>query len=198
MSGLTTAVTIASAVASAVGAFSEASAAKKQAKAQSQIAANNAIIANNNAQYQEQRAKDAIARGQTEANQRRRQISQLEGQQRSSLAGAGVAIDSGSPLDVLNDTQVLGNEDIQTIQTNANNEALGYRMNAYNYRASGDSSKVESSLYSSKASSINPTFSAASSALSSASSISSKWNSFGSTERDVYNSVNNPANRSFY
>lgn len=188
MSGVTTAtyIAIASAAATAYGAYSEADAAKKQAKAQSRVAANNAIIAENNAKYQETRARDALDRGQTEANQRRRQIAQLEGTQRSSLAGAGVSINSGSPLDVFSDTQMLGNQDIATIKKNSENESMGYRMNAYNYRASGDSATAESNMYSSKASSISPTISAASSALSSASSVSSKWNTFSDTSSQNY------------
>lgn len=215
MSGVTTAtyIAIATAAAAAYSAYSEADAARKQAKAQSRIAANNAIIAENNAKYQEVRAKDALDRGQIEANQRRRQIAQLEGTQRSSLAGAGVSIDSGSPLDVFNDTQLLGNHDIATIKKNSENESMGYRMNAYNYRSSSATSSGESSLYASKASSIDPLMSGASSALSSASKISSKWDSFGATSAgisswangsgygtgvDVYNSVNNPANSSFF
>lgn len=189
MCELTTALAIASAASTAIGSFSEASAAKQQARAQSQIAANNAIIASNNAQYQEERAKDSIARGATEANQRRRQIAQLEGSQRAAYSGAGVVLDSGSPLDVFNDTITLGNEDINTIKKNSESEAMGYRMNAYNYRAGGATSSVESSLYGAKADSINPYVSAASSALSSASTISSKWDSFSApTSTNYYSS----------
>jgi hypothetical protein len=213
MCELTTALAIASTAASAIGAFSEASAAKEQAKAQSKIASNNAVIAANNAAYEEKRAADALKRGQTEMNNRRRQIAQLDGSQRASAAGAGVAIDSGSPLDVFSDTITLGQQDVNTIKTNADNEAMGYRMNAYNYRAGSATASAESSLYASKASSIDPLMSGASSALSSASKISGKWDSFGATSAgvsswangsgygtgvDVYNSVNNPANSSFF
>jgi len=163
----------------AYSAFSGAAAQKAQARAQSQIAANNAIVAENNAKYQERLASDAIRRGNEEKEQIRRKISQLEGSQRASFAGAGVTLDTGSPLDILSDTNELGNRDVKTALENAKREEYGYRMGAYNYRATGQNSLAESSMYSATAKSISPAMSAAGSALSSAGSISSKWDTFG-------------------
>lgn len=165
----------------AYSAFSDASAQKARAKAQSQIAANNAIIAENNAKYAETQAADARDRGAKEADNLRRKLAKIEGSQRAGYAAAGVTLDTGSPLDILQDTNYLGNEDITTTLKNADREAMGYRMGAYNYRSQGANATAESNMYRSTASGINPYMSAAGSLLSSASTISSKWNSFGSS-----------------
>lgn len=171
---------IASAAFSAYGAYSDAANARTQAKAQAQIARNNAIVAENNAQYEDKRAKDALDRGNTDANNLRRRVGQVEGTQRAAFAGGGVSLDSDSPLDILSDTVTLGQQDVGSTLKNAQRESYGYRMGAYNYRSQGNNFTASANAYQSQASGISPIFSAFSSALGSSGNISSKWNSFGS------------------
>jgi len=165
----------------AFSAFSDASAQKQVARAQSQIAANNVIIAENNAKYSEQQGADAKARGLKDADALRRKLAAIEGSQRAGYAGAGVTLDTGSPLDILSDTNTLGNMDISTTLDNAEKESFGYRMGAYNFRAQGANSQAESNIASAKAKSISPTMAAAGSLLSSAAGVSSKWGTFASS-----------------
>lgn len=169
---------IASALFSVAGAFQDASAQKKAAKVNAQISANNAIISEENAKYEQRRAQDARDRGQKEALDVRRRMNTLAGKQRSAFAAGGVAIDSGSPLDTLSDVYSLGNEDVFTTYENADREAKGYEMSAYNFRNQGVQNTNQSLIYRTQAANINPAFSALSAGISKASSVAEKWDAF--------------------
>lgn len=68
-------------------------------------------------------AKDAakLVRQQEkeQINERARQARKLMSQQKSSFLKSGIYFDSGTPLDVLNETYDFMNEDIQAIQNNS-------------------------------------------------------------------------------
>jgi hypothetical protein len=70
----------------------------------------------------------------SEFNQRLK-TAQLKGTQTARMAANGVALDSGSALDVLTSTDVMGEADANTIRDNAGKEAYGYKSQAANYRA---------------------------------------------------------------
>lgn len=114
-----------------------------------------------NAQIADMQAKDAIARGQSAEFNSRLKTSQLKGAQVASMAAHGVALDSGSPLDVLTSTDVMGEQDALTIRNNAVKEAWGYDVQAANFRAKADSS--------------NPWAAGIGSLLGSAGTVASKW-----------------------
>jgi hypothetical protein len=158
-----------------MGAVQDASAAKKTAKANAQISANNAIVAEANAKYEDNRAADARRRGQADANILRRRLAQVEGKQRSGYAGGGVMVDTGSPLDILVDTNTLAGYDIFTTIDNAEREAYGNEQSAYNFRAEGTNYTNQSSLYRSQAAGISPLMRGISAGISGASGVSSKW-----------------------
>lgn len=171
---------IASTAFEVVGAFQEASAQKQAAKANAQIAANNAIVSEQNAKYEQQRAADARSRGQKEAADLRRRMNSFAGSQRTSFAGSGVTVDTGSPLDTLSDVYTLGNEDVFTAIDNSEREAYGYDMSAYNYKNQGVQNTNQSMMYRTQAANISPGMKALSAGLSGASTVSTKWDAFKS------------------
>lgn len=73
-------------------------------------------------------AEDALKRGVQEEEAQRRKTAALAGRQQAVLAASNVDIGSGSPLDILADTAVLGELDAQTIKGNAAREAAGYQQ----------------------------------------------------------------------
>lgn len=126
--------------------------------------------ATNNSIIQERLAVDAIERGRTEEQLHRIKIGQLKGQQINAFAKNGVETDSGSPLDILSDTAMIGELESLTIRNNAEREAYGYRVNAQNYSASAANSRTAASTAKSSANTA-----AFGTALSTAGSVSDKW-----------------------
>lgn len=92
-----------------------------------------ARVARQNARLENERAKDAIERGTTEAQRYQRRLSQEQGQQNAALAANGIDITFGSAADVRGDTAMFGREDTGTIYENAFREARGYEINAANF-----------------------------------------------------------------
>lgn len=116
------------AVISAVGTAASAQASASQAAYQAQVARNNQIIANRN-------ADDALKRAAVEEDKTRTRTASIMGQQRARLAGQGTALDEGSPLDIQMDTAGLGELDALTMRNAGEREAYGFRTQAMNYGA---------------------------------------------------------------
>lgn len=93
-----------------------------QGKRDAQTAETNQRLANLQAQ-------DALLRGTKDEARYRRQIAMIAGQQRADLGARNVTA-SGTALDILGDTAMVGEEDLQTIHNNAAREAWGYRNQA--------------------------------------------------------------------
>jgi hypothetical protein len=123
--GLSTAGTVASAVGSV-----------QQGQFQSQVAKNNALA-------QQYMVDDALARGRRDEQEHRYKVAAIKGQQRAAFGASGVALDSGSPLEVLGDTAMLGELDALTIRTNAQREAYGHQAAKANYLADSQLSKTK-------------------------------------------------------
>lgn len=139
-SWLGTASTIASIAGLGLQAFSsyQSSQATKQSyDYQSAVARNNAITA----EYQ---AEDAIKRGQLSEEQQRRKTMMLKGTQTARLAANGIDISEGSPLQILSDTDWMGEQDALTIRDNANREAWGYRVQGQNSTSNSTMLKARS------------------------------------------------------
>jgi hypothetical protein len=85
--------------------------------------------AKTNAALSEAQANDALLRGTIEESRYRRQIAQIAGRQRAEFGARNVAA-SGTALDLLADTAGVGEEDAQTIRSNARRQAWGYRNQA--------------------------------------------------------------------
>lgn len=150
---------------SAMGAYSQAKGQKAALKAESQVQANNATLA-------EWQAEDAIARGETAAVQVQQQGAQMLGRQRASMAANGVDLSYGSAMQVINDTDYLTAVDASQTMANASREAWGYRMEA---RQMADRSRAASA----GASQISPWLAAGTSLLGSATQAASRWYSSG-------------------
>ena len=93
---------------------------------QAQVARNNQIVAN-------QLAEDALRRGEAEEARSRLATRRLKGRQRTVLASNGVFLDEGSALDIVSDTDLLGEQDALTIRNNAEREAAGFRARAADF-----------------------------------------------------------------
>ena len=100
-------------------------------------------IYNQNAQYADLQANDAIQRGEIDAKKMHRKTEQVIGAQRTSFAAQGVDVNKGSAIDVQADTAYLGELDALTIKSNAAKEAWGYRVQGADYRARGKTAKRE-------------------------------------------------------
>jgi hypothetical protein len=106
-----------------------------------------------NAKNSEQRARDATARGEQEAGERRLKTRLLIGSQRAALAGNGVDLQDGTALELVADEAMFGAIDEDRIRSNAAREAWGYRVDAtnsrnrgYQARTSGNQQRVGSYL----------------------------------------------------
>lgn len=116
---------IAAAVNQGVAARSNAVAQQNALNYQAQVSANNAKIA----QWQ---AQDALQRGARTEQTQRLKTAQLKGAQRASLAARGISLDEGSALNLLQDTDFMGDLDVATIQDNTTKEAWGFENQANN------------------------------------------------------------------
>jgi hypothetical protein len=80
-----------------------------------------------NAEVADLQAEDAIDRGKKAVGDHKKAVKGLIGEERANLAAQGIALDSGSALDVQTTTATLGALDELTIKNNAAREAFGYR-----------------------------------------------------------------------
>lgn len=113
---------------SVMGQMQAGDAAAKSAEYNAAVARNNQIVA-------DRQADDAVKRGQVAEDEQRRKTAQIKGAQRAALGASGVALDSGSPLDILGDTAAFGELDALTIRNNASREAYGYKVQGMNFAA---------------------------------------------------------------
>lgn len=100
-----------------------------------------AAVAGRNAQQAEYMAQDATARGEQQADSERRKVGYKIGAQRVGIAASGVDVGAGMGLDIIGDTALLGEMDVQIIRQNANREAEGYRNQAANFKHEQRASK---------------------------------------------------------
>ena len=128
MVGLATASAVVTSGASLFGSLQSADAQAASAAYQAQVARNNQTIA-------EQNATEAQDVGLVREQAQRQNTASLIGSQRAMLAGAGLDVNSGSPLDVQSDSAKLGELNAQTIRHNAALEAYGYQTQASNFSA---------------------------------------------------------------
>lgn len=118
--------------ASAASAQMQGQAAAQQYQYQAAVADINRQTAQRNQALAEQNAAYVEASGAKLQEDRARRIRSTIGAQRAALASNGLIIDSGSGLDLQNDTANLGGLAIAEIRTNAGRQASGYRIAGYN------------------------------------------------------------------
>ncbi len=146
----------------AAGALLSAKSASDQAQAQKDSATYQASVNANNAQIAEWNAESVEDQGRTAVENSQQQTAQLKGSQRAALAANGVSLGEGSALDILTSTDYMGERDALTIRDNAARQAWGYRTQGQSYTDN-------SNLLTNTAASISPNQAAGTSLLTSAS-----------------------------
>jgi hypothetical protein len=150
------------------GAFSSALGAANESKYNKAAYEYQAAVARNNAQIDDYRATDALERGALDVNKHQLKVAALKGSQRAAFAARGLALDEGSALNILRDTDYLGDVDAATITDSAAREAWALREQSKGGRANA-------AMLSSRAASESPLRSAATSLLSSGGSVAKSW-----------------------
>lgn len=110
------------------GAIRASSAASNESRFKSQVASNNTIIANQNADI-------ALEKGRADVKDQRRLTKQRIGLQRAQLAGQGFDVSQGSSIDILSDTASLGELDVLRIEADAQNKARNLRNTALGFES---------------------------------------------------------------
>lgn len=164
MSGGISASTVVMGVAAGMSAYGS----YQSSKANKAATAYQAGVSANNAQIAQWQAQDALQRGATAEQQQRLRTAQLKGSQRARLAASGVALDYGSALNILEDTDYMGEQDALTVRNNAAKEAWAYRNQAAG--ALSDSSMLQS-----RANAESPGLAGFSSLLTGAGLVASRW-----------------------
>ena len=163
---------------SMIGQSNAAAASAGQANYQAQLARNNQMVAEWNAQR-------ALEQGRVAEQQQRFKTAQVIGAQRAALASQGGDVNSGSPLDIVGDSARAGEFDAQTVRNNAAMQAYGFRVQAANAGA-------QSNLYSANAANATAAlpFALGSSLLGGASSLFGKG--LGFCGKGYFNQDPNP------
>jgi len=125
-------------------------------------------VARNNAQLAEWQAQDALERGaQTKQGIQLKKV-QIRGRQEAVMASRNVALDEGSALNILTDTDLMGARDEAMAIDNANKEAWALRNQAAGYRSSAG-------FLQSRADSQSPGLDALGTALTATGRVASSW-----------------------
>jgi hypothetical protein len=132
---------------------------QNQAKAMEQVARNNQTMA-------EYEAVDAQRRGEEAAQEALRRTRGLGGTQRAMMAARGLDLSSGTPAELLMQTEMFGEQDVNTARFNAAREAWATRADAANQTARA---RIEASRMRSEG---------AMSLLGSAGAVADKWQPF--------------------
>lgn len=103
-------------------------------------------VAKVNAGISERAGRDAVKRGNIDADEQRQQTGQVLGAQRTAFAANGVDVNSGSAGQVQNDTAALGELDALTLVNNAAREAYGYQVQAMDQRQQGKLAKYQGKM----------------------------------------------------
>jgi hypothetical protein len=97
-----------------------------------------------NSSFSDMQAQQSLRRGDASARSILRKTRSLVGSQRAVLAAQGIDVDSGSAIDITEDSRVLGEMDALTVKNNAWMEAWGFRSQAEIYRSQGRMAQAES------------------------------------------------------
>ena len=121
----------------------EGEAAERAGKQQREAAESQAKLAEFNAAVADLQAKDAILRGDQEAQKFRIRTRSLVGEQRVGFAAGNVDVGFGSAVDVQADAAFLGELDALTVTTNAAREAWGYTIEGQDLRKRAEITRKE-------------------------------------------------------
>lgn len=179
-----TAVSIIGTGVSMYGASQQADAQQKAANYQAQVARNNAQVASQNAQAVQDQAA-------VKAKQDLRVSTMRASAQRAALGASGVALDSGSAMDVTAATAGAGMQTAQNDTYQGQLSARSYLAQASNYDATAGLDTIAGQNAGSAGQ-----IAMASSFLGGASQVSSKWSSWQNATNPPTANVNTPASTS--
>lgn len=163
---ITLATTAAAAGTSAYGAHQAGQAGKAAYTYQAQVAKNNKVIADRNAEY-------ALATGETEAQMKGMKTAQDLGNAKTIQAASGLDVNSGSPLEVREQIASMGSFDEMMIRSNAQRKSYAAKVEGTNQQAQADISTMAG-----RQAETAGTIGSFSSLLGGASSVSDKWMKF--------------------
>ena len=116
-----------------VSALSSIGTAFAQSGAQKAASIYQESVYRSNERMAEVQAADAISRGEKEAKKTLQNTRVLVGAQRAAMAAQGLDLESGSALDIQQETAGIGAMDALDIKNNAWREAWGYKVQANQY-----------------------------------------------------------------
>lgn len=93
--------------------------------------------ANINARFAELQGKEVLKRGDREAASHGKKVGRMISSQRATLAAQGIVVDSGTALQIQEDTREIGAQDAETIRNNAWREAFSLKQQAQGFRRQG-------------------------------------------------------------
>lgn len=157
------AVSIAAAAASGYGQMQQAKSQQALYKAEAKVAKQNQEIAN-------AQAADAVKRGGEADIELRRKYASTKGKQVAAIASSGVALDEGSALSALQDTDMFEQVDSGRVRDNARREEWGYQVQGVNYANNAAMSRTAASNVASAA-----PWAVGGTLLSAAGDVSDKW-----------------------
>lgn len=127
-----------------------------------------ASISEANARLAENAAQTELRRGEREMQGSRLKTAALKSSQRASIAANGIDLASGTAQNILNTTDVMGEVDALTIESNAIASAWGYRTQSSNFRS-------DAIVRRGAAAGISPGMAAAGSLLTNAGQVAGNW-----------------------
>lgn len=146
---------------STVGAYFGAKSRKMELEGQ-------AAMSDLNAQQSELAAQQELAKGNAQIAAVTARAGQVKGSQRAAMAANGIDLGEGSAAEVLTSTDIMKEEDVNTISANAVRAAWGQRIESTNH-------KNDALMKRAGARGISPGMSAFSSLLGSASQVATSW-----------------------
>lgn len=149
------------AIAATMGSYNKSKAEKEGYEYQSKVSKNNAQIAG-------WQMDDARQRGEREEQNLRLKTAALKGTQAANMAAHGVDLGVGSALNILTDTDFMGERDALLIRDNAAKEVWGLNVQRTNYLRDAE-------FKSSQARSINPFMNAGTTLLTGAGAVAKGW-----------------------
>jgi hypothetical protein len=150
--------------------------------ANAQYANYNAQIARNNEQYATWAEEDAVERGNAAISEKTRQAAALKGTQIASMAARGLDLSEGTPLNIQTETDIMLQQDVDTLKNNASREA-------WSAKVKGSNSSAEASLLTRKAENENPWLVGAGTMASGLGSVASRWYTYGKHGADTTRTV---------
>jgi hypothetical protein len=121
-----------------------------------------------NARLSERGAQATLLAGERQQQGVRLNTAKIKSSQRVAMAANGIALDSGTAINNLTSTDVMGEMDAINVQTNALSAAWGYRTQTVNLQNAGNAKRTA-------ANNINPAMDAFTTAISGAGKVAPSW-----------------------